>query len=270
MSVSDIARSALGPRPPAPEPNAARLGSLAFMIRFWQNPIATWTRQDFELPITQAKGVHGPVSELAAIRRIYIDNVANYTKDALQRYMLSPGRVDGLITAEGEDWRAQRRALAPSFTPRMVKTFAPAMIDSGQRLLDRWSPLREGQRVDVATEMSLATLDVLQRTIFPADLVRDPDAFAKAMSDFFNSRARRHLHPFDLLGAPAWLPRVGKPSSAPARRVFNRAIVDTLREARQAMAQSGGASRDLLTMMLNARDPQTGEGSTKRGSGPMS
>jgi len=277
MSVSDIARSPLGPRapapepnaaplgprPPAPEPNAARLGSLAFLIRFWQNPIATWTRQDFELPIIQAKGVHGPValvSEPAAIRRIYIDNVANYTKDALQRYMLSPGPVDGLITAEGEDWRAQRRALAPLFTPRMVKTFAPAMIESGQWLLDRWLPLREGRRVDVASEMALATLDVLQRAIFPAGLARDPDAFAKAVHDFFNSRARRHLHPFDLLGAPAWLPRVGKPSSAPQRRCFNRAIGDTLREARQAVAQSGGASRDLLTMMLNARDPQTGEG----------
>ena len=70
--------------------------------------------------ITQTNRMRGRVaviSDPAAIRRIFVDNAANYIKDELQRRMLTPGRPDGLITAEGTDWRVQRRALAPIFTP---------------------------------------------------------------------------------------------------------------------------------------------------------
>jgi cytochrome P450 len=239
------------------------------LIRFWRNPLTTWTRQNFELPIIQADGVLGRVAvvcEPAAIRRIFIDNVANYRKDALQVRVLSPGLGEGLLMVEGDDWRVQRRALAPLFTPRTVEAFAPAMVASAQWLLDRWSDMRPDMRVNIAAEMSLATLEVLQRTIFPEGLAREPGQFARAMSDFFNSTGR--LHPFDLLGAPAWLPRLGKRSSAPALKFFTDAINDIMKERRRALVTLATANdpppRDLLTMLLNAEDPQTGEGLTER------
>src|SRR5579863_6089344 len=81
MSASDLAIHAAATRPPAPIPNETPLGSLAFLIRFWQNPLATWTRHNFEWPITQADGVMGRIAVVcdpAAIRRVFIDNVANY------------------------------------------------------------------------------------------------------------------------------------------------------------------------------------------------
>ena len=259
MSASDLAISA-SPRvrPPAPIPNEAPLGSLAFLIRFWQNPLTTWTRHSFEWPITQSDGVLGRVvvvCDPGAIRRIFIDNVANYRKDALQLRVLSPGLGRGLLTAEGDDWRLQRRALAPLFTPRIVENFIPAMAVVAEWLIDRWSPLRDGRRLDVAVEMSLATLEVLRRTIFPAGFARDPREFAQAMTDFFNSSGR--LHPFDLLGAPSWLPRLGKSSPTPSLQFFDRAVDDIMAERQSA---SDGAALDLLTMLLGARDPQTGEG----------
>src|SRR5579872_4006507 len=165
MSVSDLAKpSPLGPRPPAPIPNARPLGPLSLLIRFWRNPLDTWTRFNFEWPITQANGVLGRVAvicEPAAIKRVLIDNVANYRKDELQLRVLSPGLGNGLLTAEGGDWRKQRRALAPLFTPRMVEAFAPAMIATADWLVERWAPLRAGRRLDVAAEMSVATLEVL-------------------------------------------------------------------------------------------------------------
>jgi cytochrome P450 len=265
MSVSDLARpSPLGPRPPAPIPNEKPLGPLPLLIRFWQNPLATWTRYNFEWPITQADGILGRIAvvcEPAAIRRVLIDNVANYRKDALQLRVLSPGLGDGLLTAEGAEWRKQRRALAPLFTPRLVDVFTPAMIASAEWLVGRWAPLRDGRRLDIAGEMSLATLEVLQRTIFPSGLARDPRAFAKAMSTYF--KATGTLHPLDLLGAPDWLPRIGKPNAAKSLTFFDAAVDDIIAERRAATAASGegkGAARDLLTMLIEARDPQTGEG----------
>ncbi len=265
MSASDFAKTfPLGARPPAPIPNERPLGAVRLLVRFWRNPLDTWTRFNFEYPITQANGVLGRVAvvcEPAAIKRVLVDNAANYRKDPLQLRVLSPGLGKGLLTAEGGDWRKQRRALAPLFTPRMVQAFAPAMVATAEWLVQRWSPLRPGRRLNVAAEMSVATLEVLQRTIFPEGLSRDPRDFANGMSNLVNAIGA--LHPFDVLGAPDWLPRVGKRSPAPALKFFNDAVDDILaaRRARGAEpAQAADkASRDLLTMLLDARDPQTGE-----------
>jgi cytochrome P450 len=123
----------------------------------------------------------------AAVRHVFVDNVANYRKDALQMRVLRPGLGTGLLTAEGDDWRVQRRALAPLFTPRMVAEFLQPMMQSADWLVQRWAPLREGRRIDLASEMSRVTLDVLERTIFPQGLTRDPAAFAKAMGAYLLS-----------------------------------------------------------------------------------
>ena len=265
MSVSDLAKpSPLGPRPPAPIPNARPLGPLSLLIRFWRNPLDTWTRFNFEWPITQANGLLGRIAvvcEPAAIKRVLIDNAANYPKDPLQLRVLSPGLGDGLLTSEGGDWRKQRRALAPLFTPRMVLSFAPAMVATAEWLIERWAPLRPGRRLDIAGEMSVATLEALQRTIFPSGLSREPRDFARGMSELVTALGA--LHPFDLLDAPEWLPRVGKRSPVKALKFFDAAVDDILAARRAHGAPppaEQGSPRDLLTMLLDARDPQTGEG----------
>ena len=54
------------------------------------------------------------------IRHVLIDNAANYPKDALQLEKLTPAVGRGLLTAEGDDWRLQRRTVAPLFQPAAV------------------------------------------------------------------------------------------------------------------------------------------------------
>jgi len=84
------------------------------------------------------------VSDPAAIRRIFVDNTTNYRKDPLQKRVLGPGIRDGLLDVEGDDWRVQRRTLAPLFTPRTVASFARAMNAAAEDLVSRWMRLREG------------------------------------------------------------------------------------------------------------------------------
>ena len=252
-------------RPPAPERGEGPLGPLTLLAGLWTNPVATWTRQNFELPIIESNGVLGRlviVNEPAAIRHVFVDNAANYRKDALQLRVLRPGLGNGLLTAEGEDWRMQRRALAALFTPRAVESFLPAMRETAHWLLQRWAPLRDGRRIDVATEMSRATLDVLERTIFPQGLGRDPAEFARAVTQYFESIGR--LHPLDIVNAPAWVPRIGRSNATPAMRFFGAAVDAMIAERRRWLEQKSQSadddSGDLLTRLINARDPQTGQG----------
>ncbi|MDQ6702145.1 MAG: cytochrome P450, partial [Pseudomonadota bacterium] len=98
------------PRPPAPRPRDAPLGPFSTMRVLRRNPIETWTKAHFEWPILVGPTILGTiavVNDPAAIRRVFVDNAANYRKDALQKRVLGPGLSEGLLEAEGDDWRVQ-------------------------------------------------------------------------------------------------------------------------------------------------------------------
>lgn len=255
--------SAASFRPPAPVPRERPLNPAEFLLGLWRNPLETWTRHSFELPLTISDSVLGPlavVSDPAAIRHVLVENAANYRKDDLQLRVLRPSGSNGLLTAEADEWRAQRRALAPLFTPRTVAEFLPAMNVSAAGLVERWAPLRAGRRIDVATEMSHVALDVLTRTIFPQGLARAPEDFARAMSSYFDTIGR--IHPLDVLNAPTWIPRLGRSGLRASTRFFESAVSDLIAERRLWLNGNGDASAsglDLLTRLMTAVDPQTGE-----------
>ena len=58
------------------------------------------------------------ISDPGAIRRVLMVNVDNYQKDWLQRRVLSGVLANGLLTVEADQWKLQRRALAPLFNLR--------------------------------------------------------------------------------------------------------------------------------------------------------
>ncbi|WOJ90309.1 cytochrome P450 [Methylocapsa polymorpha] len=249
-------------RPPAPAPLDAPLGPLATMRVLRKNPIETWTKAHFELPILMGPTILGAiavVNEPAAIRRFLVDNAANYRKDALQRRVLGEGLRKGLLVVDGDDWRAQRRMLAPLFTPKTVASFARAINAAGEDLVARWLRLREGRLIDVQPEMARATLDVLGRTIFSDGLGRDPNELTAALTRYFLTVGR--LDPFDLLDFPEWLPRLTKLNSRAALEFFSEAVDGIIaRRKRLLVKGKERAPRDLLTLLLEAQDPQTGAG----------
>ena len=247
-------------RPPAPPPLREPLGTFEFLRRVRANPLTTWADEHFAEPIVAGEGVLGRitvVSDPAAIRHILVDNAANYRKDDLQKRVLAPGLGQGLLTAEGEEWKLQRRTLAPLFSPRNVAHFFPAMADAGERLVRRWRRY-DGRQLDIALEMTRVTLDVLERTIFTEGVARDPDALGRAITRYFE--ALGPIDPLDVFGFPDWIPRLGRWRARPAIRFFEE-TVGQLIDGRRALIERGGTPpRDILTLLLEAADPETGQG----------
>jgi cytochrome P450 len=237
------------------------LGPLALLRVLASNPLEAWTKAHFEKPIVMGGlsiGRVALVSDPAAIRRVLMDNNQNYHKDWLQQRVLSAGLTNGLLTAEGQQWRTQRRALAPLFARRTVLSFSAAMIDAAAALVERLR-LRDGQIEDMAVEATRLTLEVLERTMFSDGLGRSPEDIRVAMKHYFEAIGR--LDPFDVLGLPNVVPRLSRWKVRPMLRLFESAIDTIVSTRRRRIAEDpGGVPRDILTLLLEARDPETGEG----------
>jgi cytochrome P450 len=113
--------------------------------------------------------------------------------------------------------------------------------------------------IDVSEEMARVTLRILERTIFTDGLGHDPEAFRTAVSRYFDTAGR--IDPLDLLGFPDFIPRIGRMRSRPALLFFRDAVDQIIATRRKGLADPDyDAPHDLLTLLLEAKDPETGAG----------
>ncbi len=262
LDAGPLERSRRAYRPPAPIPHTERLGAFALLRQLRSNPAAAWGVWHFEEPFVQARTVLGDtvvISDPAMIRHVLVDNVANYPKDDLQRRVLKPGLGEGLLTAEGENWKRVRRTLAPLFTPRMVDGFAATMLARAEKAADRMAVVATGEAIDVSAEMTRVTFDILAGTLFSDGIVSDADRFAQAVTGYFETVGR--LDPLDALGAPNWIPRLSWLTGRKSISFFEEEVKRIIAR-RKGEIGAGVAPADLLTALINAADPETGIGLT--------
>jgi cytochrome P450 len=99
------------------------------------------------------------------VQRVLLDNAANYEKPRLVKRILSPTIGRGLLTAERELWRAQRKIVSASFTPPAVDALVPLFGEVGEAMAASWD---DGTR-DMAVEATSATMRVIATALFSGD-----------------------------------------------------------------------------------------------------
>ncbi|WP_062016886.1 cytochrome P450, partial [Aureimonas sp. AU4] len=236
---------------PAPVPHEKPLGLPRFLLTASRNPIEIWGQRAYREPIVRVDWLRVPtivLSDPAGIRHCLVENSANYALQPLRQRVLRPFLRDGLLTAEGELWRRTRRALSPVFAPRNTGRLAAPMAERS-RLFAQDLARRDGEVVDVSTQMTLLTYDILQATLFTNDITGRPAEFAHAMERFLDRMGR--VDPLDILDAPAFLPRVWRLMGRRANLYFRRIIAETRDRRRALLARDpASAPQDLLTLLL--------------------
>ena len=105
--------------------------------------------------------------------------------------------------------------------------------------------------------MARLTLEVLEQTLFSPGLGRDPSEFQRAVTRYFDTIGR--IDPLDLLGAPNFLPRLGRLRGRDSLDFFASAVDDII-AARRALLASGAqrAERhsDAAAARAGSRDRQ--------------
>jgi cytochrome P450 len=129
-----------------------------------------WTADSFREPHT-TRAILGltyhAVYDPEAVKRILLDNAANYQKPSLTRRMV-PWIADGLFGVDGAEWRSQRRLMAPVFTPAATQDFLPIFAAVGRDTAEAWDASVPGV-IDVATAATRATFDIISRALFSAE-----------------------------------------------------------------------------------------------------
>jgi cytochrome P450 len=163
----------------------------------------------------------------------------------------------GLVTSEGALWQRQRRLLQPRFSATAVAQFARTMTDCTEDLLDRWSHAAgQGTAIHVDEEMMHLTMRIIGRTMLSVDLTAEGDLTELGQA-IESALAYMSARSGGLFTMPPWVPTPTNRRFALAMSRLD-AFIYGLIEQRRAELHTG--PDDLVSLLLQARDQETGEG----------
>jgi cytochrome P450 len=182
-----------------------------------------------------------------------VRNHRNYAKQTRGYKMMRKVVGNGLVTSEGDFWKRQRRIANPAFHRRRIESWAKVMTEATEQMLRTWGPLREENSVvDIQAEMMALTLRIVGETLLSVDVTGESAEVGDAVTVAFEHIGRRTRTP---LTFPEWVP-------TPRNVRFNRAMATLNRVVGEIIAarrQSGEIGDDLLGMLMDTQDEETGE-----------
>ena len=165
----------------------------------------------------------------------------------------------GLVSNDDHDsWLVQRRMMQPIFHRQRIAALAGEMTAAGSHLLKRLEEhAANGQAFNMTAEMMRVTLEIITRTMFGEDVSGEAGKVGEAtnfLSHFVSNRLRTALP------LPLQIPTPQNRAFQRSRKMLDEIIYGIIRRR-----QSSGEKRsDLLGMLLEARDEETGEGMSER------
>ena len=164
----------------------------------------------------------------------------------------------GLVGSTGDLWRRQRKLMAPFFTPRGVATYADLVIRDSLRFAVRWEDLAdEGREVDLSEEMMLITASIILKAMFSSETPESITQMKSAVETMI-TYVDTQMVPFRL---PTWVPSKRNHRYLEARDLVHGSIAALIAE-RRAIHETDWPN-DLLSRLMEARDPDTGEAMTE-------
>lgn len=257
---------------------------------------ATWRHTIFDLAADlpghdDIISARAPVAKFMLVRNpeyarhILVTNQDNYIK-GVEYDLLAVGFGRGLVTNLDEgSWRKHRGLMQPVFAKRHVDGFAGQMTDAVAAAGDRWErEYDDGRPLDVAGEMKALTLDIIGRTMFGADFTgrladEVQDAFARLLRIFGRGLISGSGHPSRMIAHLLWRFGPNRLAAQDPRLVIQvlrwflrwtepttfrglvglEQLVDRLIADYHTTPVAARTDANLLSLLLQAEDPETGE-----------
>jgi cytochrome P450 len=158
---------------------------------------------------------------------------------------------NGLVVAEGERWKRQRKMMQPMFGPVTVKRFFDLMVDSATNMVERWKPMCQSQSCfDIAEHMNQVTLEIAGRALFHNGF----DQAAINISRWTHIINHYSAKPPLPIIRSFWFPSRTNIQLKTALREFHAFLQEMIVNRRK-----GKEEQDLLSILLHATDEKSGE-----------
>jgi cytochrome P450 len=189
------------------------------------------------------------------IKHLLQDNVRYTRGDLIRQQFQKISGANNIITSTGEDWNRLRRLMQPAFNRAQLDQLTPLMSDVVVSLRDRWQQLAAfGQPVDVYEEMKRVTMNIASNVLFGtrADehvetVARELTVIQKHMNQMWRwTEVGMMVEKLPLIGEHRFLQSV-------------KTLRDVVRSFIDARARQSDPQPDLLSMLMKAKDPETGE-----------
>ncbi len=193
------------------------------------------------------------ISDPAMIEWVLQTNFKNYPKGFFFSKRLRLLTGDGLISSEGELWLRQRRLAQPAFHRQRLAQLTDLMRDAAREMLNRWDKSPAAKPLNISDETMRLTLQVVGRALFRTELAHHADATYDALTQILAYIDFRMKHPF---AASEKVPTRRNKSFLRAKNALDTIALDII----QARHRSGKDEGDLLSMLMQVRDEDSGEG----------
>lgn len=241
--------------PPAPEVYERDLPLWKLFRNGVRSSLSVWPDYAFDTLFRKNRvfGVEAVlVNDPEGLRHVMVTNSENFRRPFAVRRVARPLGGNGLFLAEGAAWRRQRRLLAPQFTPASIGVLLPHFQEAGLHLL---RTVEGGARANLSQAFQDAALEAVLRALFTM-----PESQARAQ---LSALARSYVTG---PGRPTAFDAIARSDTAfafanGARNRFQQAwfgAIDQIVRDRTT-SQAHGAARDLLDLLLELRDADTGE-----------
>jgi len=246
--------------PPAPIPPKGPLPLWKFVLQLSKSTIGIWGERAYEMKVfggTRFGRATLMVNDPEGIRHVAAGDVRGlYQKSITTRRLVRPAAGEGLVLAEGAEWRKQRKVLAPAFTPNNVNLFIPHFKAAAEALI---SDLGKSPRHNLAFAFQETALDAACRALFSMPIGGRGRRLAKLARAYVKGPGRPMI--WDSLAPSETFLAFLTPGRALFRRRWLKEVRGIVAERRLQERQADEPS-DLLDLLLEANDPDTGSGMT--------
>jgi cytochrome P450 len=196
------------------------------------------------------------ISDPELFQAVLLTHQDAFPKSVIEHRLLSGATGNGLLTAEGDDWRNQRKASAPAFRHDRLKMLMPEMDLAGHCIAEQLK--QRAGKTDLLPYMTKATFQIIASTLLSGDgSGLDQDRIATDVALFLETLGKVDMIDF----LPPRLRNLPRPWGAAGRAAVKRLRADADRaiaRRRQDMQEKD----DLLGFLMSARNPDTGAGLT--------
>lgn len=233
-------------QPPHAKPLTGDEGFIEATWKFIRNPVEGFGPLAYRQPIVTAKTLGQTlhvISDPVGMNEVLVKQADKFTKTAIDARILGPATKEGLLSVHGEQWKRQRKSVAPIFRKRHMEDLAPLIAEA---IEDFKTTIDRRPKLDLSDAMADLTFDVLAKALLGDPKGLDRERLKTATRAVVTGAGT--LRPDDLLPWPRWVPRPMTPRGSSALKRLKQAADDLIVERTQNPAD------DLVGLLIGAEN----------------